>query len=219
MARAALMETARQAIQLNVRDDQYVSNIYPDPVIPFDGYHLLWRRGVALPGPNPFRNVGQPLSPRYRITAKSACAGHVDAVGLASGTNLLTGWAWDKASGRAASSMSFSARSRTRMARTLRLGTRACFGCTRSIQAQAIPFCLPLLLTENAMRSSSKVVSGSGVAGLPREDVRAAVPDVTSPNVGWHGFVRSSGPVEIRAYAILADEKTACEIPGGPFLQ
>src|SRR6266511_500412 len=54
-----------------------------------------------------------------------------------------------------------SARSRTRMARTLRLGTRAFLGWMRSIQTQAIPLRLPLLFTENAMRSSSMVVSGS----------------------------------------------------------
>jgi hypothetical protein len=58
--------------------------------------------------------------------------------------------------------------------------------------------------------SNSRVI-GAGLSGVPRPDVQAVVPKVTSPNSGWTGaLVRASGG-SVRAYGLLNDGR-ACQL-------
>jgi hypothetical protein len=63
------------------------------------------------------------------------------------------------------------------------------------------------------------VLIGTGVAGLPRPEVRAAVPWVAAANSGWHGLARAGDAGKVHVYAVLADSNSACrlaEIAAGP---
>jgi len=94
-ARSALLETGRLAIQLDVRDDQFVSLLYPDPTLPYNGYRLLWQQGLALPGRDPWWNIGDRFSSMYRVAPRDTCAGGVNTQSTIGNTQVATGWAWD----------------------------------------------------------------------------------------------------------------------------
>jgi hypothetical protein len=96
--RSALMETALLAIQMDIKDDQYIRNLYPIPESPIDGYKYLWRRGLALPKTDPTRNLGAPIRSLYNVIAAGTLENHVDTVNTIPGAVLLTGWANQKIS-------------------------------------------------------------------------------------------------------------------------
>ena len=100
MGRQALLETGRMAIQLNVRDDEYISVLFPDPALPFKGYHFLWQQGLSLAGPDPLRNMGQQLISSYKVRPRDSCMGTVDSKSAIGGVEVATGWAWDRATRR-----------------------------------------------------------------------------------------------------------------------
>ncbi len=169
IGRKGLLGAARMAIQINVRDDQYIADIFPDPTVPFDGYHFLWSQGLALPGPDPWGLVGVPLTSRYTMAPRDACTGRVDTVAAIGGTELVTGWAWSRNSRTAAEGILFA--------------------------------------------DSRGSIVGSGVASLPRQEVRSAVPEVTAANVGWHGYIRNwPDAAGVHPYAILPGGRSACEL-------
>jgi hypothetical protein len=47
---------------------------------------------------------------------------------------------------------------------------------------------------------------------LPRPDVQKALPEITALNTGWRTTIQAGPGVHLRAYAILADQKTACAL-------
>jgi hypothetical protein len=100
MGRRALLETARMAIQLNVRDDEYISGLFPDPALPLKGYHFLWRQGLSLAGPDPLQNAGRQLMSSHSVAPPDSCMGAVDSQSAIGGMEIATGWAWDRATRR-----------------------------------------------------------------------------------------------------------------------
>jgi len=100
MGRRALLETGRMAIQLNVRDDEYISGLFPDPALPLKGYHFLWQQGLSLAGPDPFRNAGRQLMSSHSVAPPDSCMGAVDSQSAIGGMEIATGWAWDRATRR-----------------------------------------------------------------------------------------------------------------------
>jgi hypothetical protein len=96
MGRRALLETGRMAIQLNVRDDEYISRLFPDPTLPFKGYHFLWKQSLSLAGPDPLGNAGEQLMSIYRAVPRDTCMGTIDSQSAIGGMEVATGWAWDR---------------------------------------------------------------------------------------------------------------------------
>ncbi|WP_293676848.1 hypothetical protein [uncultured Phenylobacterium sp.] len=55
------------------------------------------------------------------------------------------------------------------------------------------------------------LVTGVGETGLPRPDVNAAKPEITSPTTGWAGYVsRTTGPID--SYGIIDGGKSLCRL-------
>jgi len=107
MARRAILETGRMAIQLNVRDDEYISRLFPDPVFPFNDYRLLWKQGLALPGPDPLSSAGDRLVTSYQAAPSGTCSGTVDSKSVIGDMEVASGWASDRKTGRAAAGILF----------------------------------------------------------------------------------------------------------------
>lgn len=71
-------------------------------------------------------------------------------------------------------------------------------------QAKAAPS--RVLLVDDSL-----LIRGAGVSGALRPNVPKAVPEVTSPNVGWEArAARLVGPLD--AWGVLADGKTVCRL-------
>lgn len=55
------------------------------------------------------------------------------------------------------------------------------------------------------------LVTGAGETGLPRPDVNAAKPEISSPTTGWGGYTsRVTGPID--AYGIIDGGKSLCRL-------
>ena len=55
------------------------------------------------------------------------------------------------------------------------------------------------------------LIAGAGETGLPRRDVNAAKPEITSPTTGWAAYTsRTAGPVD--AYGVVGDGKSLCRM-------
>ena len=57
---------------------------------------------------------------------------------------------------------------------------------------------------------SHDAIVGFASGGGARRDVRAAVPEVRSRDVGWRGFANVPGGEPLRAYAVVGDGDTVC---------
>jgi hypothetical protein len=96
MGHGVLLETGRMTIQLNVRDCEHLSGLFPDPALPFKGYHYLWQRGLSLAGPDPLRNEEQQLVSTYRAAPRNACMARIDSEPVITGMEAAPGWTWDR---------------------------------------------------------------------------------------------------------------------------
>ena len=65
-----------------------------------------------------------------------------------------------------------------------------------------------LLLTDGA-----GTVTGYAYAGLPRADVRQALPDLYSDRVGWRGHAQLAGDGVVTAWLLADDGSSACPLP------
>jgi hypothetical protein len=62
------------------------------------------------------------------------------------------------------------------------------------------------------LATSDGTIAGGASLGVPRPDVRNAVPQIKDVNTGWNGAVQLRSGAVVHAFAVLADKKSACPL-------
>lgn len=93
---------AALALELGVRDGDYIGQIYPDPVLPLKLARVAAERGLTVFGKFPYLNLKEKMGNAVAPDAFRACKGGLeDAVALpnAPGYLRIAGWVFDEKSG------------------------------------------------------------------------------------------------------------------------